>query len=60
LSAHFRLSVHKSQTLAKRTELSGWGARLLSKNSMRKNGVDSRDLIDAMSFAILEDCHCVP
>ena len=33
---------------------------MMSKEDMRKEGIKSPDLIDAMSFAFLENCHYVP
>ena len=42
------------------TEAGGLRYVMMSKDDMRKEGIKSPDLIDAMSFAFLENCHYVP
>lgn len=42
------------------TEAGGLRYVMMSKEDMRKEGIKSPDLIDAMSFAFLENCHYVP
>jgi hypothetical protein len=42
------------------TEAGGLRYVMMAKEDMRKEGMKSPDMIDAMSFAFLEDCHYVP
>jgi hypothetical protein len=41
------------------TEAGGLRYKMMSKEDMAKEGIKSPDLIDAFSFAFLENCHYV-